>query len=130
MAAYFRFDQSLDKGGPIGFIFRLDDAAKIAEARAIIAGTQVDRVHVQGTIVQTGAPYNPNWSFHLDPATIGFFELQIEVCDADMGYVESHLDEVGGAFLPRSFWCPWNSTLVAEVTGEIDPVSEKPVDKA
>lgn len=45
----------------------------------------------------------------------GLFEMQIEVCDANVTYVEEHLDEVGGGFLPKSFWCPWSSELEAEI---------------
>jgi hypothetical protein len=70
--------------------------------------------------VPTKATYNPDWSFHLDPATIGFFEFQVEVCDANVTYIEEHLDEVGGSLLARSFWCPWSSRLVAEVTQDIE----------
>ncbi|MCA6115227.1 hypothetical protein J6524_09995 [Bradyrhizobium sp. WSM 1738] len=54
-------------------------------------------------------------AFHLMPETVKPFELQIEVCDANVMYVEAHLDEVGGAFLPKSFWCPWSSELEFEV---------------
>jgi hypothetical protein len=43
--------------------------------------------------------------------------VMMEVCDASMTYVEDHLDEVGGAFLPGAQWCPWDSKLNAR--GEI-----------
>jgi hypothetical protein len=46
---------------------------------------------------------------------VRFFEVAIEVCDATMPYVEDHLDEVGGAFLPGGYWCPWTSRLTREV---------------
>ena len=61
------------------------------------------------------APYNPRWSYHLDPASISFFQCAIEVCDASPQYVEEHLSEVGGAFLPGSTWCPWSSRVAEEV---------------
>jgi uncharacterized protein (TIGR03437 family) len=32
-----------------------------------------------------------------------------------MGYIEWRLDEVGGALLPGSTWCPWGSRLVKEI---------------
>lgn len=115
MSAYFAFDQTSPEGDLRKFVFRLDDLDKIREARAILADITSLKVHVQGSIVPQRAEYNPGWSFHLDPRSIGFFEMQIEVCDANVTYVENHLDEVGGAFLPQSFWCPWSSRLVAEV---------------
>jgi hypothetical protein len=68
-----------------------------------------------GTIIKAPAPYNPPWSYHLDPASISLFAFAIEVCDASPQYVEEHLSEVGGAFLPGSVWCPWSSHVVEEV---------------
>jgi hypothetical protein len=47
---------------------------------------------------------------------ISFFEMSIEVCDAATGYVEQHLAEVGGAFLPGWRWCPWSSRVMEEVS--------------
>jgi hypothetical protein len=47
--------------------------------------------------------------------------------DANVTYVEEHLAEIGGSTLPRNFWCPWSSRLFAEVTKNIDPVTEKPI---
>jgi hypothetical protein len=41
--------------------------------------------------------------------------MSIEVCDAATSYVEEHLAEVGGAFLPGRRWCPWSSRVIAEV---------------
>lgn len=115
MAAYFAFEQTDPKGVLHEFIFMLTDEAKIKEARDILANPRSMKRQVQGTIVRKRADYNPKWSFHLDPPTIGFFELQMEVCDANVTYVEEHLDEIGGSTLPKFFWCPWSSKLVREV---------------
>lgn len=113
--ALFEFRQVDPKGKEHFFIFKLTDPTRIEEARAIIAGAAPLKVHVHGTIIKHQATYNPQWSFHLAPQTVGFFEFQIEVCDANVTYVQEHLDEVGGSFLPRSFWCPWSSRLVREL---------------
>jgi hypothetical protein len=53
----------------------------------------------------------------LNPASISFFAIAIEVCDANMQYVEDHLDEACGAFLPGCYWCPWDSRVVREISG-------------
>jgi hypothetical protein len=116
MGTLFVFEQFTPEGIRKEFIFELTDSAKIAEARTILSNPKSLKVHVQGTVIPSTAPYNPGWSFHLDPASIGFFEMQIEVCDANVTYVEEHLDEIGGSFLPRSFWCPWSSRLVREIS--------------
>ncbi|MGR8009401.1 BP74-related protein [Streptomyces hypolithicus] len=110
-SAYFEFtDYSSDTA-----ILKLDDPAKIQQARGILSGKETSRTHVLGKIKTDGAPYNPNWSFHFDPSTVSFFDVAIEVCDATLAYVEDHLDEVGGAFLPGHYCCPWGSKLIREV---------------
>lgn len=98
------------------FIIELRDTEKIRHARRIVAGSEPLKVHVHGTIVTKPAAYNPDYAFHLDPVTIDFFELAAEVCDAAPRYVEAHLAEIGGAFLPDAHWCPWASRVEAEVS--------------
>lgn len=112
--ARFAFTQPSSPGTE--FIFEITDEAKIAHARRIISGEETNEVHVHGRIVKRTADYNPKWSYHLDPTTISFFAMAIEVCDAAMYYVEDHLDEVCGAFLPGCHWCPWDSRVTREVT--------------
>ena len=126
MAAYFSFQQEAPDGDMHEFVFKLVSAAKIDEARQILANPSATKVHVLGTIVASPAPYNPAWSFHLEPDSISFFELAAEVCDANVTYVEKHLADVGGAFLPGNAWCPWSSRLSAEVTALIDPGTQTP----
>ena len=109
--AYFAFRQMSDQE----FVFEVTDEAKIQHARNILSGKEQDQVHVMGRIIKRPAPYNPGFDYHLDPATISFFFVAIEVCDARMEYVSDHLDEACGAFLPGCFWCPWGSRVVREV---------------
>ncbi|MEU7168419.1 calmodulin [Streptomyces morookaense] len=115
MAAYFAFQQQPGQE----FIFELTDEEMITHARKIVSGEETERVHVMGRIIKRKAPYNPGWDFHLDPASIQFFEVAIEVCDANMQYVEDHLDEACGAFLPGCHWCPWDSKVVREVSPQM-----------
>ncbi|HEX4950154.1 MAG TPA: hypothetical protein VFZ34_26040, partial [Blastocatellia bacterium] len=114
--AYFVFD-----GPPRTnqFVIKLTDPAKIQKARDILSGKETQARHVSGKIIKQPAPYNPPWSFHLDPATIEFFGLATEVCDGSIAYVESHLDEAGGAFLPGNIWCPWSSRLIKEIPAPV-----------
>ena len=113
MPVYFAFEQPSSPGQE--FIIQLDDDKKIQKARDILSGTEKNEIHVHGRIIKRTAPYNPRFSFYLDPGTINFFQMAIEVCDANMVYVEDHIDEAGGAFLPGSHWCPWDSRLTREV---------------
>ncbi|MET9427493.1 MULTISPECIES: calmodulin-binding protein [unclassified Streptomyces] len=110
--AYFEFDYPPMRER---FVFQLTDAAKIQEARDILSGKEKEKIHVMGRVIKRSVPYNPGWSFHLDPGSVQFFEVAIEVCDSSIQYVEDHLDEAGGAFLPGGWWCPWGSRLLREV---------------
>jgi hypothetical protein len=112
MSAYFEFSTDY---GQHTFVFELRDEAKIAHARKLLSGEETRESHVHGRIIKRTAPYNPQWSFHLDPETINFFEMAIEVCDSSIQYTEDHLDEACGAFLPGCHWCPWSSKLTREV---------------
>ncbi|MEV5986194.1 calmodulin-binding protein [Streptomyces sp. NPDC052051] len=109
-AAYFNLHDSSGSD----FVIELTDPNKISEARDIVS-TGGDQL-VIGTIEKQPASYNPPWSFHLQPDTIHFADMAIEVCDANIPYVEEHLDEVGGALLPGQVWCPWSGRLTHEVT--------------
>jgi hypothetical protein len=111
-SAFFEFDTLPD---PATFTIKLTDPEKIAHARGLLSGKVTSAPHVSGTIVKKRAPYNKRWQFHLAPESIHFFEASTEVCDATIQYVADHLDEVGGAFLPKNQWCPWASKLVREV---------------
>ena len=110
--AYFKVGFPPDD---VTFTIMLTDTAKIQEARDIVNGLQTDATSVMGTIAKAPAFYNPHWSYHLDPASIEFFECAVEVCDAHPQYVEDHLEEVCGALLPGCVWCPWASVVIEEI---------------
>jgi uncharacterized protein (TIGR03437 family) len=97
------------------FVVKITDPAIIQEARAALSESDTHSVHVIGTVVKAPAYFNAPWGFHLDPASIGFFNFAAEVCDAATSYVQDHLSETGEAFLPDNVWCPWGSYLLAEV---------------
>ena len=113
MPAFFAFEQPSSPG--IEFIIQLDDNDKIQHASNILSGSETERTHIHGRLIKRKAPYNPRFNFYLDPGSIDFFQVAIEVCDANMVYVEDHLDEACGAFLPGCHWCPWDSRLTREV---------------
>jgi len=115
MTSYFAFKQIDDNDVVREFVFAVSDTETALEARRIIADPSHLKRHVKGTIVPSAAWYNPEWSFHLAPSSIGFFELSVEVCDANVSWVEDHLSEIGGSALPGNHWCPWSSQLDREV---------------
>jgi len=97
------------------FFIALTDPDTIKHARGVLSGSG-GAPHLMGEIVKSTADYNPDWSYHVQPESITFFEVAMEVCDAAIGYVEDHLADAGGDFLPDCVWCPWESKLVREVT--------------
>ncbi|PJN28236.1 calmodulin-binding protein [Kitasatospora sp. CB02891] len=97
------------------FVIELTERDEIEHARRLVHGETADRPHVIARIIPRPARYNPRWSYHTDPGTTHFFDSATEVCDATIPYVEEHLDEAGGAFLPDYTWCDWSSHLVREI---------------
>lgn len=97
------------------FVVKMTERADIEHARELLRGETTDRPHILGRILKRPAGYNQRWSYHISPETVSFFDFAIEVCDATIPYVEDHLDEAGGAFLPGLVWCDWSSKLVREL---------------
>jgi hypothetical protein len=93
------------------FVFKLTNPAKIQQMRSLIGQPKI----VGGIIVTSPASYNAPWHYYLDPGTITTSDAAMEVCDASIRYVEEHLLEVGGAFLPGNRWCPWNAHIIEEI---------------
>ncbi|MDY8135659.1 hypothetical protein [Aquimarina sp. 2201CG5-10] len=109
--AYFEIRDNHDSK----FVIKLEEESKIRHVRRILSGEETQFIHVQGTIVKKQAYYNREWSYHLDPKSIEFFQVSIEVCDASIQFIEDNLKEVCGATLPDCHWCPWSSRFVKEV---------------
>jgi len=58
--------------------------------------------------VRSGADCDGQWSWHVDPATPGFADFTVEVCDACPPYVEAHVGDFESVG-----WCPWIARVVA-----------------
>jgi len=101
------------------FVVRITNPVAIADARLELEKDSGWKI-ISGTIVDETAPWNPDWSYHLIPSSIEFAELFFEVCDANAVYVEENLADVGGAFLPNNFWCPWGSAVLEELGSSDD----------
>lgn len=116
-AAYFEFECT---EGEKPFVVEITDPTKIEHVRKVIAGVEKKGTLITGTISPERRWYNPNWSFHIIPSSLSFTEWSIEVCSAAPEYVESHLREIGGAFLPNRHWCPWCGKLKKEITSNVN----------
>ena len=94
---------------PDGEVFRilLRDSDVIAQARARIGAG--NRQIVAGVLARGNGGFNVPWSWHLDPDTVGFPEVTVEICDGCPSDVEAN----GGSWGLGSF-CPWSSEIIAE----------------
>jgi uncharacterized protein (TIGR03437 family) len=114
--AYFTvYNVTGDSTVPQQFVVEITSPAVIQQARALLTIPESERPHVRGVVVKAPSYFNSPWTFHIDPASVGFSDISVEVCDAATSEVEGHLAEVGNAFLPDSVWCPWSSRILAEI---------------
>jgi len=77
----------------------------VEHAEALLAGEAVASIP-NGVVVHGDPGPNAPWSWHIDPATLEFADMTIELCDGLPSFVERH--EVSG-----DRYCPWDATLVA-----------------
>jgi hypothetical protein len=113
--ALFAFTYGGSWYGDNEFVVEIKKDADVEHARLLLTGVATDRPHIMGRIIKRKKEYNPAWSYYLDPETVSFFDAAIEVCDSSSQYLEDHLDEACGAFLPGCYLCPWASKLTREV---------------
>jgi hypothetical protein len=83
----------------------LTSAANIDHATRLLAGEPLGSIPV-GMIVRGDPGPNAPWSWHIDPATLSWAEVTIELCDGIPSQVED------GTFTIDQF-CPWGARLVA-----------------
>ncbi len=77
----------------------------VDHAERLLAGEQIAAIPL-GTVVRDDAGVNEPWSWHIDPATLEFAEITIEVCDGLPSYVED------GTITSDQF-CPWSAQVIA-----------------
>lgn len=84
----------------------LTDPADIAIAQQLLAGEEAPRIP-SGVIVRGGdGGVNTGYSWHIDPDTVEFAEVTIELCDGLPSYVED-------GSLSGDRFCPWSAEVIA-----------------
>ncbi len=97
------------------FIIRLTRPDQILRARQLLASRE-NKV-VRGTLRDGNGGYNRDpvrgqqYSWHLDPQTIEFFDVALEVCDGLPSYVE----EEKAYWLELGYYCPWAAVIEQEL---------------
>lgn len=100
-------------GNPVATFRVVDEEFKVelatpelvAHAEALLAGEAVARIPL-GTVVRDDPGPNAPWSWHLDPATLEFADITIEVCDGLPSYVED-------GTVTSDQYCPWSAEIVS-----------------
>lgn len=83
----------------------LTDATLIAHAQALLAGGTEMRIP-SGLIVRGEPGVNAPWSWHIDPDSLEFADMTMEVCDG----LPSHIED---GTLAGDRFCPWSAEVVA-----------------
>jgi hypothetical protein len=83
----------------------LTDPIDIEIAQALLAGEEVPPIP-NGVVVYGDPGVNAPWSWHLDPDTIEFADVTMEVCDGLPSYIEDRI-VTGDRF------CPWSAQVLA-----------------
>lgn len=77
----------------------------VAHAKGLLAGESLAAIP-NGVVVRGDSGVNEPWSWHIDPSTLEFANVTIEVCDGIPQYVE---DEI----VTSDRFCPWSARVVA-----------------
>jgi len=86
------------------FVARVTDPDTIRLAEANL-DRQNNRFPI-GTLKPGNGGFNTPWTWHLDPDSVRFVEVAIELCDGRPSYVESHQSEYAR-------YCPWGARVVS-----------------
>jgi hypothetical protein len=89
----------------------LTDEAEIERAESLRASGAANNVH--GTLRCGTGGFNAPYSWHLDPATVTFPDLSMEVCD---GRPQSDVQRDVDYWIDTvKDYCPWEAKVVARV---------------
>jgi hypothetical protein len=83
------------------------DAIRLAEANL---DRQNNRFPI-GTLKSGNGGFNTPWTWHLDPDSVRFVEVAIELCDGRPSYVELHQSDYAS-------YCPWGARVVSRISLE------------
>jgi len=95
------------------FTVATDDPQLIQRCRDQLALPPSQRtLHVDGRLAAGHGGFNLGWSWHLDPDAWDLVEASVELCDGTPSFVE---DDLPYWLENVASFCPWSSTIAAEV---------------
>ncbi len=77
----------------------------VDHAEQLLAGEEIAGIPL-GTVVRDDPGVNAPWSWHIDPATLEFADMTIEVCDGLPSFVED-------GTVTSDQYCPWSAKVIA-----------------
>lgn len=77
----------------------------LKHAEGLLDGEQIAAIPL-GTVVRDAPEVNEPWSWHIDPATLEFADMTIEVCDGLPSHVEDNT-------ITSDQFCPWSAKVIA-----------------
>ena len=77
----------------------------VDHAERLLAGEPIASIPL-GTVVRDDPGPNAPWSWHIDPASLEFAEITIEVCDGLPSFVED-------GTVTSDQYCPWSAQVIA-----------------
>jgi len=87
------------------FRIELTTPELVDHARRLLAGEEVAAIP-NGLVVRDDPSVNAPWSWHIDPASLEFADMTMEVCDGLPSYVEA-------GTVTSDRYCPWAAEVVA-----------------
>ena len=82
----------------------LTDPADIEIARKLLAGEEAPGIP-NGIVVRGDPSVNTGYSWHIDPASVEFADVTVEVCDGRPSDVEENE-------ITSDRYCPWDAKIV------------------
>ncbi|HWH23891.1 MAG TPA: hypothetical protein VNW68_03240 [Candidatus Limnocylindria bacterium] len=82
----------------------LRDAEQIDIAQRLLAGEEAPSIP-NGVVVRGDAGVNAPWSWHIDPDSVEFADMTIEVCDGRPSDVEQQI-------ITSDRYCPWGAEVI------------------
>lgn len=94
------------------FRMAVADEAQLERAAELLESGAENNIH--GTVRRGSGGFNAGYSWHLDPETITFPDLTMEVCDGrPRSDVEGDIDYWVNTV---KYYCPWGAKIVARVS--------------
>ena len=84
---------------------RLTDPADIEIARRLLNGEEAPSIP-SGVVVRGSSDVNTGYTWHIDPETVEFADVAVEVCDGLPSDVEQGI-------ITSDRYCPWGAEVIA-----------------